>query len=118
MEKVKVEKYFKRIGLEMPENIVPNAELLSKLHYAHCTHVPYENLDILRSVPLDLDYDSLFDKIVTRGRGGYCFELNGLLGWLLRELGISDPVLPFEEALYQAYETKRKEFQRSDLELD
>lgn len=38
--------------------------------------------------------------------------------WLLRELGISDPVLPFEEALYLAYETKRKEFQRSDLELD
>ena len=38
--------------------------------------------------------------------------------WLLKELGIEDPVLPFEDALYLAYETKRKEFQRTDLELD
>lgn len=38
--------------------------------------------------------------------------------WLLRELGVENPALPFEEALYQAYEIKRKEFQRTDLELD
>ena len=35
MEKVKVEKYFKRIGLEMPETIVPDGQLLKKLHFAH-----------------------------------------------------------------------------------
>ena len=38
--------------------------------------------------------------------------------WLLKQLGVESPVLPYEEALYQAYETRRKEFQRSDLELD
>lgn len=38
--------------------------------------------------------------------------------WLLTELGIADPVLPYEEALYQSYECKRKEFQRPDLALD
>ena len=38
--------------------------------------------------------------------------------WLLKQLGVEKPVLPFEEALYLAYETKRKEFQRTDLELD
>lgn len=38
--------------------------------------------------------------------------------WLLQQLGVQSPVLPFEAALYQAYETKRKEFQRTDLELD
>ena len=38
--------------------------------------------------------------------------------WLLGQLGVEAPVLPFEEALYLAYETKGKEFQRSDLELD
>ena len=38
--------------------------------------------------------------------------------WLLKQLGVEDPVLPYEEALYLAYETKRKEFQRTDLELD
>jgi len=38
--------------------------------------------------------------------------------WLLKELGVEEPSLPFEEALYLAYETKKKEFQRTDLELD
>lgn len=87
MEKVKVEKYFKRIGLEMPETIVPNGELLKKLHFAHCTTVPYENLDIIRGIPLRLDDEGLYQKVVEEGKGGYCFELNGLFAWLLRELG-------------------------------
>ena len=37
--------------------------------------------------------------------------------WLLTQLGV-EPKLPFEDALYLAYETRRKEFQRTDLELD
>lgn len=85
MEKVKA--YFKRIGLEVPANIVPDSELLQKLQFAHCTTVPYENLDIIRGIPLSLDPDDLYEKIVVRGRGGFCFELNGLFGWLLRKLG-------------------------------
>lgn len=87
METVKVSQYFKRIGLEMPENIVPDSDLLFKIHYAHCVTVPYENLDILRGIPLSLDPMDLFDKVVTQGKGGFCFELNGLLAWFLRELG-------------------------------
>ena len=87
MEKVKVEKYFKRIGLEMPETIVPDGELLKKLHFAHCTTVPYENLDIIRGIPLRLDDEGLYQKVVEEGKGGYCFELNGLFAWLLRKLG-------------------------------
>ena len=87
MEKMKVEKYFRRIGLEMPETIVPDGELLKKLHFAHCTTVPYENLDIIRGIPLRLDDEGLYQKVVEEGKGGYCFELNGLFAWLLRELG-------------------------------
>ena len=86
----KVRAYFKRIGLEFPENgenLQPTAELLQSLHYAHCTTVPYENLDIIRNIPLSLNEDDIFRKVVSEGKGGYCFELNGLFGWLLRELG-------------------------------
>lgn len=83
----KVEAYFKRIGLDLPEKITPDSKLLQKLQFAHCTTVPYENLDIIRGIPLSLDPDDLFDKVVTRRKGGFCFELNGLFGWLLRELG-------------------------------
>ena len=85
MEKVKA--YFKRIGLDYPEKIVPDSELLQKLQFAHCTHVPYENLDIIRGIPLSLKTDDLYEKIEVQARGGFCFELNGLFGWLLRELG-------------------------------
>ena len=83
----KVEAYFRRIGLEMPAKIVPDSELLQKLQFAHCTTVPYENLDIIRGIPLSLDPNDLYEKIVMRRRGGFCFELNGLFGWLLRQLG-------------------------------
>lgn len=38
--------------------------------------------------------------------------------WLLKQLGVDDPVLPFEDALYQSYETRRKEYERDDLALD
>lgn len=86
----KVSHYFRRIGLEFPEQpeqLLPDSALLAKLHFAHCTTVPYENLDILRQIPLSLDENDLYEKIVVQGKGGYCFELNGLFGWLLRELG-------------------------------
>ena len=87
MNKEKVSAYFARIGLTMPEKVEPTVELMQQLHYAHVTHVPYENLDILRRKPLSLDPDDLYRKVVEEQRGGYCFELNGLFGWLLRELG-------------------------------
>jgi N-hydroxyarylamine O-acetyltransferase len=48
--------------------------------------VPFENLDIPLGRPIEMDLDAFFDKIVTRRRGGFCYELNGLFGWLLREL--------------------------------
>ncbi len=85
MEKVK--DYFHRIGLEWSENLIPDGALLRKLQFAHCTTVPYENLDIMRGIPLSLEDDALYEKVVTRKQGGFCFELNGIFGWLLRQLG-------------------------------
>ncbi len=62
--------------------------LLDELILRHHLSVPFENLDIcLWHRPVRLDIDSLFDKIVVRRRGGYCFELNGLFTQLLEELG-------------------------------
>ncbi len=79
--------YFDRIGLEMPEKIVPDSELLRKLQFAHCTTVPYENVDMMKGIPTSLEPEALFQKIVAERRGGLCFELNGAFGWLLRQLG-------------------------------
>ena len=67
--------------------LMPNAETLCGLHTAHLLAVPFENLDIHLGRPIVLEEDALFDKIVTRRRGGFCYELNGLFAGLLRELG-------------------------------
>ncbi|MFC0331258.1 arylamine N-acetyltransferase [Paenibacillus sepulcri] len=77
--------YLKRIGYE--GNLDGSAAALAELQERHLHAVPYENLDILKRIPLSLEIPALLDKIVVRRRGGYCFELNALFGWLLRELG-------------------------------
>ena len=85
MNQVQVQQYLARIGLTEP--LPAGAEGLKAIQLAHLLSVPYENLDILAGREMPLTEAALFDKIVTRHRGGYCFELNGLLGALLSALG-------------------------------
>ncbi len=80
-----VSAYLKRIGFTGPAN--PDVETLNRLQELHVMAVPYENLEIMQQKPVTLDIPSLYDKIVNRRRGGYCFELNGLYAWLLSEIG-------------------------------
>ncbi|MBQ9784730.1 MAG: arylamine N-acetyltransferase [Clostridia bacterium] len=80
--------YLRRIGLDACD-VAHTYAFLEKLQKHHITSVPYENLDILNGIPLSLDADALYDKIVTRHRGGYCFELGGALSALLGALGFS-----------------------------
>jgi N-hydroxyarylamine O-acetyltransferase len=78
---------FSRIGLTFDPDAAPSAELLDAVQLAAVTHIPYENIDILRGIPLSLEPHALYDKIVVRHRGGYCFELNGFFAEVLRSLG-------------------------------
>lgn len=82
---IDVEAYLRRIHYQGPT--LPGVEVLRALHVAHLEAVPFENLDIHFGRPIVLDEEALFDKIVTRRRGGFCYELNGLFSALLRELG-------------------------------
>ena len=77
--------YLERIGIF--EELAPTAENLRRIQTAHLRAVPYENLDILMKKPIRLEKEALYEKIVVNRRGGYCFEVNELLGHLLRELG-------------------------------
>ncbi len=65
----------------------PTLDTLVRLHRAHMFTVPFENLDIPLKRPITLCLPEIFDKIVTAGRGGFCYELNGLFAWLLEQLG-------------------------------
>ena len=80
-----VTEYLRRIGFS--GSLDGSVATLAKLQELHLKTVPYENLDILVGRPLSLEMEDLFDKIVHQHRGGYCFELNALFGWLLSELG-------------------------------
>ena len=82
---VNVDAYLDRIAYTGP--CTPDATTLAALHRAHLLAVPFENLDIALGRPITLDLPSRYEKIVTRRRGGFCYELNGLFAWLLRELG-------------------------------
>jgi N-hydroxyarylamine O-acetyltransferase len=80
-----VQAYLDRIGYRGP--LAPTAETLRALQVAHLLSVPFENLSIHAGQPIVLDDESLFDKVVVRRRGGFCYELNGLFAVLLRALG-------------------------------
>lgn len=54
---------------------------------AHARAIPFENLDAFIGRRVSLDPAVVFDKLVQRGRGGWCFEQNLLLGNALRALG-------------------------------
>ena len=77
--------YFGRIGYVGE----PRADLatLRALHRAHLLAIPYENLDVQLGRPVMLDDDAAFEKIVGRGRGGWCYEMNGLFAAVLEEIG-------------------------------
>jgi N-hydroxyarylamine O-acetyltransferase len=83
--------YFQRLGFDGAPG--PSAATLCALHEAHLFAVPFENLDIHRGQVIRIDPDVLFTKIVTRHRGGFCYELNTLFALLLRDLGFSVTLL-------------------------
>lgn len=83
----KIENFLKRIDLDAKPEL--SLEFFGKVQSHAVTAIAYENLDILEGKDLDLGADALYDKIVTRGRGGYCFELNGFLAAMLKEMGFA-----------------------------
>jgi arylamine N-acetyltransferase len=83
---VDVAAYFGRIGYRGPAE--PTVETVHALVAAHNGSIPFENLDPLLGIPVaDLGAAALADKLVRRRRGGYCYEHNGLMGYVLDALG-------------------------------
>ena len=81
--------YLDRIGVTDPAGALkPDVDTLNMLHRAHVLAVPFENLSVhLPDEEISLELAALVDKIVTRRRGGFCYELNGLFAALLESIG-------------------------------
>jgi N-hydroxyarylamine O-acetyltransferase len=82
-----VEQYLARIGYR--GSVEPTFDTLAGLQRAHLRTIPYENLDIHLGRRLPLGADHAFEKLVIRERGGWCYEMNGLFGWVLETLGFT-----------------------------
>lgn len=80
-----IDAYLGRIGLT--GRPPPTLEGLRALHRAHLAAIPYENFDVQLGRPVTIAVPAIYDKIVGRRRGGWCYEMNGLFGWALGELG-------------------------------
>ena len=79
--------YLARTGYRGP--LTPTRDTLVALHRAQAYSIPFENLDIHLGRPISLDAASLSRKLLAERRGGYCYELNGLFGQVLRQLGFA-----------------------------
>jgi N-hydroxyarylamine O-acetyltransferase len=79
--------YLARIGLA-------GRPTIAEVHRAHVTSIPFENLDPFCGIPVSLALEDLQQKLVSKRRGGYCFEQNLLLKAALEALGAEvEPLL-------------------------
>lgn len=77
--------YLERIGFHGdPAGDLPT---LVRLQRQHLAAIPFEAIDVIAGVPVDLAIPAVVDKLVTRRRGGYCFEQNILFEQALRIIG-------------------------------
>lgn len=103
--------YLERIGYDKPVRL--DLESLFGLHRAHLLTIPFENLDIHAGVPIQLSEEALWDKIILRKRGGFCYELNGLFAWLLKQVGFEVSYL--NGRVYNGYGERGREFDHLTL---
>ena len=85
---MKLSRYLHRVGFSGSLRSSPST--LAELLRCHVLSVPFENLDVQLGIPVTMDAEAAFDKIVERGRGGWCYEQNGLFGWALSEIGFGE----------------------------
>ncbi|MGI9328426.1 MAG: arylamine N-acetyltransferase family protein, partial [Pseudomonadales bacterium] len=82
---MQLQRYFDRIGYSGAAT--PSLDALAAVHRHHACGITYENLDVVLEIPVDQSPARIFEKIVEQQRGGWCYEMNGLLGWALAEMG-------------------------------
>jgi N-hydroxyarylamine O-acetyltransferase len=103
--------YFARIGWSGART--PTFETLAEILRAHMTAIHWENLDVLLGRGVRIDLDSIYDKLVVAGRGGYCYEQSTLLAAGLAHLGFT----PVAHAARVVYNRPRSEAARTHMFL-
>jgi len=82
---VDLDAYCFRIGYDGPRT--PTLATLRALHERHVATIPFENMDVLMGRGVDIAPATVDEKLITAGRGGYCYEQNGLFKRVLATIG-------------------------------
>ncbi len=98
-----INEYFERINYS--GSAEPTLDTLAKLQKQHFLNVPFENLDIKNEIEIKLDLDRIYSKVVENGRGGFCYELNGLFYELLKAIGFDSKMVSA-----RVFNPEKKEF--------
>ena len=76
--------YLQRVGYN--GKTAPTVDTLKALHHAQLYTIPFENFDIQLGRGINLNTETIFEKLVHQRRGGYCFELNGIFLMALKSM--------------------------------
>ncbi|MDY7103871.1 MAG: arylamine N-acetyltransferase [Actinomycetota bacterium] len=87
LDRVDAGAYLQRIGVDGP--LTASADTLRRLHLGHIRSIGFENVDVFLGGVPDLDIGAIQDKLVARGRGGYCYEHNLLFSAVLERTGFT-----------------------------
>jgi N-hydroxyarylamine O-acetyltransferase len=77
--------YLKRINYR--GEVHPDFTTLTTLMRAQLQSVPFENTEVQAGHIPSLIPEEIVTKIITHGRGGYCYEVNGLFAMALTAIG-------------------------------
>jgi N-hydroxyarylamine O-acetyltransferase len=86
-----VKRYLERIKFR--ESLHADVATLKSLHRHHLLSVPFENLDVHYGRSFDIKLTNVYDKVVNRNRGGFCYELNSLFNELLKSAGFKTRIV-------------------------
>lgn len=86
-DSIDIAAYLKRIKYDGPADLQPTFDTLSRLQLWHACTIPFENLDVILGVPIQLDSSCIASKLINNNRGGYCFEQNSLMIQVLKQVG-------------------------------
>lgn len=83
--------YLKVINYEGSLN--PDADTLTKICDLHSQTFPFDIFDMFGGKPKILSLEKIYNDMVVNKRGGFCYEQNGLLHWVLQEIGFKLDIL-------------------------
>ncbi|TRX57685.1 arylamine N-acetyltransferase [Fulvivirga sp. M361] len=106
--------YLNRIGFK--KKIQVNEETLQELHRQHVLNIPFEDLDIHYGIPIQLEPEAIYDKVIRKMRGGFCYELNYLFWQLLNELGFKASMI--SSRIYDQDQILGPEFDHMSIVVD